>query len=145
MNKLRKIRPGVYTSDSKPRKVDAARIQEILSNALKPSVVYTIHVLSGDPENRIKDFSFRSRNWGFYFKQEDAAHVIEHNETDISELDYYHYAVLSAKGEGPLAIAETIQWYEFVWASHLDPSILLRLFLEARKIDCPEQYKNLVF
>lgn len=137
--KLRKIREGVYTSDSKPRKVDDARVKEILENVFRPSVVYMIDVFS-DQETHLPSLSskFRHRNWGFYFKLEDAQHVVENNETDISELDYYHFALISKKGQGPLAISEAIQWYEFIWDD------ARRNLLEVRKIECPEQYKNIV-
>jgi hypothetical protein len=91
-------------------------------------VVYTITVFSGDPTK------FRIRDWGYYFKQEDAARVIEDNETDISELDYYHFALLAAKGEGPAAIGEPIQWYEFKWNGDT--------FLRADKVECPEIYDH---
>jgi hypothetical protein len=97
------------------------------------AVVYTITVLSGHPCSR----RFRHRDWGYYFNREDAAKVIEENQTDLSELDYYHYAVLSAKGEGPLAVPETLQWYEFVWDNSRDE------LLEVKKIDRPKMYKHL--
>jgi len=80
--------------------------------ASKPRVVYTITAMSGDPH---KKGDYRQADWGYFFKREDAERVVERNETDISELGYYRYALLAAKGEGPLAIAEPLQWYEFIW------------------------------
>jgi len=89
--------------------------------------IYTITVLSTDK-------AYRDHYWGYYFKEEDARKVIEGNLTDISECDYYHYAVLSKRGEGPLAIPEPIQWYEFIWDNGK--------FVRANKISVPEQFKS---
>lgn len=100
-------------------------------------VVYTITVFSDQRIPTALSRKFRWRDWGYYFEEKDARDVIENNLTDISELDYYHFALLAKKGEGPLAIGEPIQWYEFVWDEKR--SKLLRV----DKIECPEQYKQL--
>lgn len=71
--------------------------------------VYTITVMSGNPFGTDENNKFRTRNWGYYFNEADAREVIENNLTDISEIDYYHYALLGSKTEGPLAITEPIQ------------------------------------
>jgi hypothetical protein len=102
----------------------------------KRTGVYTITVMSAKPFTK----GFRIREWGYYFKRADAAQVIEHNLTDISELDYYHFAVLSFTGEGPLAIPESLQWYEFEWANSSEG---VMRFIQAKKIDRPEQFKHI--
>src|ERR1700733_14341708 len=93
-----------------------------------PPRVYTITVLSDVGRK------FRIREWGYFFAETDARKVIETNQTDISECDYYHYAVLCAQGEGPIAPPEPIQWYEFIWTGDE--------FLRADKVERPEAYKH---
>jgi hypothetical protein len=114
-------------------------------------LIYTITVVNGNPnanrddqENRL-----RSRCWGYYFNRADAQQVIEENQTDISELGYYRYGVLSALPEGPLAIGEELQWYEFIWNYNVPPrehdGIVIPDFVEARKIDKPPMYDHFMF
>ena len=97
-------------------------------------IIHEIIVMSGDPE---KPQSFRTCTWGYYFDKENAAECIENNWTDISELGYYQYAVLTAKGEGPLAIGQALQWYEFQWEG--------RKFRGAIKIAMPAMYDRFFF
>lgn len=104
----------------------------------KQKVIYTISVLSKRTGVLQKFGQFRYASWGYYFKQEHAAQVIETNATDISEQDYYHYAVLSSRTEGPLAISETIQWYEFIWDHDLDHD----KFVKAKKIKRPAGFEH---
>jgi hypothetical protein len=92
--------------------------------------IYLISVLGAD--------GIRYRVWGYYFDREDAQRCILHNDTDISELGYYRYGILTEIGEGPLAIEESQEWYEFVWGPD-------RELLEVRKIDKPEQYESTMF
>jgi hypothetical protein len=122
---------------SKPPVIESADQADGFADSPKDpvSVVYTITVLSNTPCTK----QFRIREWGYYFDRASAAKVIEENQTDISELDYYHYAVLSAKGEGPLAIPEALQWYEFIWAGTDNADN----FVTARKIERPEKYRHL--
>lgn len=95
-------------------------------------VIYTITVAS-----RSKTKEIRWREWGYYFNQTAAAKVIEENQTDISEMGYYRYGLLSSKGEGPLAIPEPIQWYEFIWEGDK--------FVGTQKITCPDEFKHICF
>jgi hypothetical protein len=114
---LRKPRRKVTsTPQLKRRKPDASKY------------VFTISVAFGAGKR------FRWRDWGYYFDEASARAVIEQNKTDISERDYYHYGLLAKKGEGPLAIPEVIQWYEFIWKGNK--------FICADKIGCPEQYRH---
>ena len=116
-----------------------------------PKKIYTISVINGDPhaDERPGPSRFRVRCWGYYFNQKDAAHVIEHNETDISELCYYQYGLLAKLGEGPLAIADELQWYEFIWNFDTEPrafdGMKVPEFVEARKIERPKMYEGYAF
>jgi hypothetical protein len=111
--------------------------------------IFTITVIYGNPRLPYADERMRVRSWGYYFKQEDAAHVIEHNETDISELGYYQYGLLAELGEGPLALADELQWYEFIWNYDTEPrkhdGMKVPEFVEARKIERPPQYEGYCF
>ena len=124
--------------------------------------IFLVIVVNGDPNVRIDknrpeieydfanyaDDSLRSRCWGYHFNREDAEHVIVNNETDISELGYYQYAVLSEVGEGPLAIPEELQWYEFIWDWEVTPradGVKIPTLIEVKKIEKPEKYQAYFF
>ena len=104
----------------------------------KPKVIFTIEVFRKDPRFP-KGYCYR--DWGYYFRLSDAVHVIEHNETDISELNYYQYAILCSKSEGPLAIPEPIQWYKFFWKKKTPTK--MSQFIKAKKIRCPKVFNGL--
>lgn len=120
--------------------------------------IFTITCVSGDPgaeERAIETndpnwahqkmkYRMRSRCWGYYFDRADAEHVIEHNETDISELGYYQYAVLTELGEGPLANQHELQWYEFHWVTNDHPSGWRQL-TSVTKIEKPLKYAQYMF
>ena len=105
--------------------------------------------VSGDPEEwKSLEKRLRSRCWGYYVKRRDAASVIECNGTDMSELGYYRYAVLTKLGEGPMAISEELQWYEFIWNWNVNPradGVVIPEFVEAKKINKPGKYQNILF
>jgi hypothetical protein len=105
-------------------------------------VIYLVTVLYGDPYKANAKGTrpdLRVRNWGYYTDRASAQQVIEENQTDISECGYYQYAVLTSIEEGPLAIGEELQWYEFVW--EWEP----RRFVEAKKIEKPTMYQQIAF
>lgn len=119
--------------------------------------IFIVVVVSGHPDpeslpeyntHKKNEFRMRSRCWGFYFDRVDAEHVIEHNETDISELGYYRYAVLSEVGEGPLAIPDELQWYEFIWDWDVPPrkdGVVIPMLTEVRRIGKPQKYERFFF
>jgi hypothetical protein len=113
--------------------------------------IYTVTVLSGDPyapKDKPED-RLRTRCWGYYFNRADAERAIEHNETDISELNYYQYGLLSSLGEGMMAIPDQLQWYRFVWNYDVPPrahdGVLIPEYMGAEKIDKPSIYDNILF
>jgi hypothetical protein len=111
--------------------------------------IFTITVVNGNPHLPYADERLRVRSWGYYFNQEDAAQVLEHNETDISELGYYQFGLLAALGEGPMALGEELQWYEFIWNYDTTPrkhdGMKVPEFVEAKKIQRPPQYEGYAF
>jgi hypothetical protein len=66
--------------------------------------IYLISVLTDD--------GIKYRVWGYYHDRAVAEDCIVNNRSDLCEF-YYHYAILSEVGEGPLAVPENQQWYEF--------------------------------
>ena len=112
--------------------------------------IYTITVVSGNPNEREPEKRMRSTNWGYYFKKEDAELVIKNNLTDISELGYYRYGVLSRVGEGPMpSIMEEIQWYEFTWNWDVPPrehdGIVIPEYTGVMEIQKPKVYEGIWF
>lgn len=111
----------------------------------QPKKIYTITCVSGGEG---KD-PIRSRRWGFFFDRKPAEQVILENQTDISELNYYHYAVLSVVGEGPMAIPDELQWYVFLWNHNTPPrahdGVSVPQLVEVVPIDKPEQYAGILF
>lgn len=106
-------------------------------------LIYTVTVLSGNPA--VKD-SMRSVCWGYYFDSETAEESIYGNWTDMSEIDYYHYAVISSLEPGVAAIPTEIQWFEFEW-DHDRPAKKNgeprhSKFIGAKKITKPEKYSQ---
>ena len=117
---------------------------EPLEFSIPPKVIYEITCVSGNPFQHHYDDSrdFRICTWGYYFNREDAEKVIEENQTDISELGYYRYALLTEKGEGPLAIGLGLQWYEFIWDFPCKGWDYTPKLKEVKKIEMPDVYKN---
>jgi hypothetical protein len=125
------------------------------SKVRKPTKIFTMTVVSGDPNTSEIKNRLRCRCWGYYFNRRDAARAIENNWTDMSELDYYHYAVLSELKEGPMPSQKELQWYEFNWWHeedyHLsepprDKNGVFWPHLQAvTKIEKPEKYQNMLF
>ena len=117
----------------------------------KPTKIFTMTVVSGDPEAPLdqNEKRLRCRCWGYYFSRKTAAEAIEGNWTDMSELGYYRYGVLGSLGEGPLPSQKELQWYEFVWNWDVPPrehdGIVIPEFVEAKKIDKPEKYQQILF
>lgn len=112
--------------------------------------IYTVTVVNGDPNERDTEKRLRSRCWGYHFKKADAEYVIDNNATDISELGYYRYGVLSRIGEGPMpSIMDEVQWYEFIWNWNVAPrehdGIVIPEFVEAKPIKKPEMYQQILF
>ena len=113
--------------------------------------IYTITVVNGDPYAPLDNSQdrLRTRCWGYYFNRADAEHVIEHNETDISELNYYQYGLLSSLGEGPMTIPDELQWYRFLWNYDVPPrphdGMIVPEFMGAEKIDKPSIYNHIIF
>jgi hypothetical protein len=111
--------------------------------------IFLMVVVNGNPEERDSKLRLRSRCWGYYFDRAVAEKAIEENWTDMSEMEYYKYAVLVEQGQGPLPEQEELQWYEFVWNWCVPPrehdGIVIPEFVEARKIDKPEQYSQILF
>jgi hypothetical protein len=105
--------------------------------------IFTMTVVSGDPNERDVEKRLRSRCWGYYFDQKEAEEAIEGNETDMSECGYYRYAVLTELGEGPCAIGDELQWYEFRWKWTEGES--WPELLSVDKIDRPAQYEGIMF
>jgi hypothetical protein len=105
--------------------------------------------VSGNPNERDVEKRMRSRCWGYYMKRRDAARAIECNATDMSELGYYRYAVLSRIGEGPCAFPDELQWYEFIWNWDVPPrehdGMVIPDFVRAEKIEKPEKYQQILF
>jgi hypothetical protein len=113
------------------KQLTTEEIPAVVDERSDPRYVYTISVFSHTGgETRI-----RRKNWGNYFDESTARRVIEQNQPDISECDHYHFCLLAKKGEGPLALSEAIQWYEFIWDGNT--------FIRADKIECPEQYREI--
>jgi len=117
----------------------------------KGKTIFTFTVVNGDPSTPLDDHrnKMRSRCWGYYFDRKDAEYVIEHNSTDMAELGYYQYAVLSEVGEGPMPLGDELQWYEFIWNWDVPPrehdGIVIPEFVEAKKIEKPEMYQQIYF
>jgi len=113
-------------------------------------IIWTMTCVSGsldeldNPKTR-----FRCCTWGYYFERRNAEIAIETNSTDMSELGYYRYAILCCVGEGPLAIGEEIQWYEFIWNRDVPPresdGVVIPEFIRAERIAKPEQYMSMAF
>jgi hypothetical protein len=83
----------------------------------------------------------RYRVWGYYFDLETARQCVLENWTDISELGYYRYGVISQMGEGPLACPETQEWYEFEW----EGDAMRRKYKGAKKVEQPEELGNTIY
>jgi len=66
-------------------------------------MIYLISVLSTDGS--------RYRVWGYYHDRDAAGRCVVENWSDIFERGHYGYAIVSAMGEGPLAIPEDQEWY----------------------------------
>ena len=117
----------------------------------KPKKIFTMTVVSGDPNADLRDNKnrLRARCWGYYFNRKDAAWAIENNATDMSELDYYHFAVLSEMGEGPMPFGKEVQWYEFHWdhdpAEMNDNDVIWPVLVAVTKISKPPQYEQVLF
>lgn len=113
--------------------------------------IFTITVVNGNPYAAKEDDRnrLRTRCWGYYFNRADAEHVIEHNETDISELNYYEYGVLASVGEGPLAFPDELQWYRFLWnydvPTRKHDGIVIPEFMGVDKIIKPSIYEHIFF
>ena len=123
----------------------------IKSKVKRPTKIFTMTVVSGDPAVPLNqnEKRLRCRCWGYYFDRRTAAKAIENNWTDMSEMGYYRYGVLASLGEGPLPSQKELQWYEFVWDWNVSPretdGIVIPEFVEARKIDKPEKYQQVLF
>lgn len=111
--------------------------------------IFTITVVNGDPYKREVDKHLRSRCWGYYFNRKDSEEAIQNNVTDISEMGYYKYAVLSEQGEGPLPDGEELQWYEFIWNWKVPPrkhdNLVIPEFVRTKKIKKPKMYEHILF
>ena len=123
-------------------------LQAIIDNHIDPALsgsgcpaIYTVTVVSGDPNQADVKTRMRVCHWGYYFEREAADCAIQNNLTDMSECGYYQYGVVSELGEGVCVIGDELQWYEFVW----DDSDSDRQFLEAQKINKPAIYENIAF
>jgi len=115
---------------------------------MKRSKIYTMTVVSGDPGSRDPKTRLRARCWGYYFNRKDAEEAIMQNATDMSECDYYHFAVLGELGEGPMPHQEELQWYEFQWNWYVAPradGVRVPEFVETIKISKPSQYEQILF
>lgn len=119
--------------------------------ALKDPTIFTFTVVSGDPF-KLNDKGhpeMRTRTWGYYVDRIDAEHAIENNETDMSELGYYRYAVLCEVGEGPLPTTVELQWYEFIWDRDTKPrehdGMKVPELVAVDKIEKPEKYGHFMF
>jgi hypothetical protein len=97
-------------------------------------MIYLISVLSRNGE--------RYRVWGYYRDIETARECVLENWSDISELDYYHYGVISQMGEGPLACPEEQEWYEFEWEGEVGVDMKYK---GAKKIDEPVVVGNTLY
>lgn len=115
----------------------------------EPKSIFLMVVVSGDPNERAPEKRMRSRCWGYYFDRDIAEKAIEENWTDMSEMEYYQYAVLVQQGEGPLPEQDELQWYEFVWNWSVPPrehdGVVIPEFVGIRKIDKPEVYSQILF
>ncbi len=116
--------------------------------------IYLMTVVSGGepipPGGTFDDVTvLRSRTWGYHFEQELAHRAIDNNHTDMSELGYYQYAVLSELEPGPCAIPTEIQWYEFIWNYDTQPrkhdGYRVPEFVGTKRIEKPDHYENILF
>ena len=111
----------------------------------KPKEIYTVTVVSGDPNSREKETSLRSRCWGYYFNRKTAVQAVKENWTDISECGYYRYALVAAVGEGMLTVPERTIWYEFFWNHQETGDSNFPKLVEVKQIEKPEIYQPLLF
>jgi hypothetical protein len=116
----------------------------------KPTKIFTMTVVSGDPNADLRDneYKLRCRCWGYYFSRKTAAEAIEGNWTDMSELGYYLYGVLSELGEGPLPNQKELQWYRFNWNHDVEPNehgVVWPELMSVTKIEKPEIYQQILF
>lgn len=92
--------------------------------------VYLVSVFNPKPDERL-------RVWGYYHEVENARQCVKENWTDISELGYYRYGIVSKMGVGPLAVPEDEEWYEFCWVDgHL---------VTVEPVAKPEEYAGVLF
>lgn len=84
-------------------------------------MIYTVNALGLGPE--------RKTNWGYYFSYDDAEKSILENYTDLFEIGYYQYAVITAIPEGLCAISDVLQWFDYNNGA-------------IKKINKPEEFKN---
>jgi len=108
--------------------------------------IYTVAVVGDTPK---KGEKIRYRVWGYYFKRSEATACVKGNWTDISELGYYRYGVITGLGEGPIAIGKKLAWYEFVWNRKTKPrkhdGIRVPELVEVRPIKAPKAYEHHFF
>lgn len=108
--------------------------------------IFTMTVISGELAQKDPSKRLRSRCWGYYFSLVDADYDFRMNATDMSEHGYYRYGVLGELREGPGTVTDEIQWYEFIWEWPADGTVeRTPKFVEAKLIDKPEIYQQLLF